>query len=109
MKFTFKTRLGFIKLNVSELSLLTFRRWLGAAGLLDPEYEEAISFETSVTIYQFTRRNISEGFNLHSMFGVIIPRDKVGGTRISTVSIFRLNCISYLTYLLHGAESFLRS
>jgi len=32
------------------------------------------------------------------MFGVIIPRGQAGGTRISTVTIFRLNCISYLTH-----------
>ena len=59
MKFTFKTGQGFIKLNVSELRLPKVRRWLGAVGLLYPEYEGAICFETSVTIYQFTRRNIS--------------------------------------------------
>ena len=109
MKFRFKTRQGFIKLIVSELRLLTVRRCLGAVGLLDPEYEDAISLETSGTIYQFTRLNISEGFNLHIILGVIIPRGQVGGTKISTVTIFRLNCVSYLTYLLHGAESFLRT
>ena len=43
---------------------------LRAVGLLDPEYEDTRSFEKSVTAYQLTWRNISEGFNLHMGYAV---------------------------------------